>query len=366
MAIVFAYLDAMPPFQENLEMVAAPLSRQSTCKEDLISNTKKGIEAGISRAEEQRQLALEAYESAKETLRQEEERVAEINRNRDPDSDAEPATVSEYYYDRVSETEQEYDYADMRVTRAYRTQADYNRYCDNYREKQRNAVEQYSQLLKKSQIFFESYIDVLIRAKEAISKGAGTNNGCETVDIAPFGTADVNTRPLTEEEATGLSNKTGWSIQTINQKCTISADGTIHYKTVNADYEGMLHPSGVYFERSTVNISGVEVEGVFPRFNAIFEPTIMPESLWNSPGSKYTDQFSYCNVQLKQAVQINPALAAQFSPIQLKQIMAGSTPAGFTWHHHQEPGRMQLVRKQQHNPPMGGASHTGGGALWCR
>ena len=347
-------------------MVAAPLSRQSTCKEDLISNTKKGIEAGISRAEEQRQLALEAYESAKETLRQEEERVAEINRNRDPDSDAEPATVSEYYYDRVSETEQEYDYADMRVTRAYRTQADYNRYCDNYREKQRNAVEQYSQLLKKSQIFFESYIDVLIRAKEAISKGAGTNNGCETVDIAPFGTADVNTRPLTEEEATGLSNKTGWSIQTINQKCTISADGTIHYKTVNADYEGMLHPSGVYFERSTVNISGVEVEGVFPRFNAIFEPAIMSKSLWNSSGSKYTDQFSYCNEQLKQAVQINPALAAQFSPIQLKQIMAGSTPAGFTWHHHQEPGRMQLVRKQQHNPPMGGASHTGGGALWCR
>lgn len=366
MAIVFAYMDAMPPFQENLEMVATPLYKQSTSMEDIIANTKRGIEEGIVIAEKQKQQALEAYKLAKETLRQEEQRVAEINRNRDPNSDTEPATVLEYYYWRVDETEREYDYADMQVTRAYRTQADYDSYCDTYREKQRLAVEQYNKLLKKSRVFFESYIDVLIKAKEAISKGTGTNVGGSSESMGVYGSSDVNTRPLTYREALDLSHKTGWDLQTINQKCTILADGTIHYRTINSDYEGSLHPSGVYFERSTIKISGIEIEGVFPRFNAIYEPTKMPVKLWNSPGSKYTDQFSYCNEQLKQAVQINLSLAAQFSPIQLSQIMAGSTPAGYTWHHHQELGRMQLVRKQEHNPPMGGANHTGGGALWCR
>lgn len=366
MAIVFAFMDTMPPFQDNLDMLAAPLSRQASCKEDLILRTKKGIENGIVLAEEQKQRALEAYEAAQEILRQEEERVAEINRSRDSNSDSEPATVPEYYYTRVEETENEYDRADECVTRAYQTQEDYNSYCDSYRAEQLQAVEEYNRLLEKSRNFFEAYIETLVKAKEAISHGSnagaeGEENGQGGISVA----VDENTRSLTKGEAIALSKKTGWTIKTIQLKCSISHDGTIHYKTINSDYENRLHPSGVYFQRSIVKIRGVEVEGVFPKFDFAYEITKMPEDLWNVSGTKYTDQFTYCNEQLKTAIQNEPVLASQFSSMQRDQILSGSTPAGYTWHHHQEPGRMQLVRKQEHNPPAGGANHTGG-ALWCR
>ena len=126
-----------------------------------------------------------------------------------------------------------------------------------------------------------------------------------------------------------------------------------------------MHPSGVFFERSRVEINGVQVEGVFPRFEALYEPPIMPKSLQTEAGAKYQKQFDYCNQALKKAVAADPVLAAQFSPVQLQWIEQGETPPGFTWHHHQEPGRMQLVRQQEHNPQMHGAGHTGGNKLWC-
>jgi DNase/tRNase domain of colicin-like bacteriocin len=37
-----------------------------------------------------------------------------------------------------------------------------------------------------------------------------------------------------------------------------------------------------------------------------------------------------------------------------------STPAGYTWHHHQQTGRMQLVEYKTHRM----TGHTGGFALW--
>lgn len=38
----------------------------------------------------------------------------------------------------------------------------------------------------------------------------------------------------------------------------------------------------------------------------------------------------------------------------------GSTPKGYVWHHHQQPGRMQLVNRDIHSA----TGHTGGFTLW--
>ncbi|WP_445662062.1 HNH endonuclease [Bacillus sp. FSL R9-9481] len=41
-------------------------------------------------------------------------------------------------------------------------------------------------------------------------------------------------------------------------------------------------------------------------------------------------------------------------------MRSGKNPKGYTWHHHQEPGTMQLVDTNIHQK----TGHTGGRALW--
>ena len=54
-------------------------------------------------------------------------------------------------------------------------------------------------------------------------------------------------------------------------------------------------------------------------------------------------------------------LSKGFNSTQIKQIKAGDEKiSGYTWHHHQETGRMQLV-EQKINTDYG---HNGGNSLW--
>jgi filamentous hemagglutinin len=50
-----------------------------------------------------------------------------------------------------------------------------------------------------------------------------------------------------------------------------------------------------------------------------------------------------------------------FTEIQLAQIKSGSDKIkGYTWHHHRDVGRMQLVPKQIHKD----TGHVGGFEMW--
>ena len=91
----------------------------------------------------------------------------------------------------------------------------------------------------------------------------------------------------------------------------------------------------------------------------------MPEGLWKGRGSNSPEQFAWCREQLAQAVETNPALAAQFTAQERDLIAARKPLPNYTWHHHQQPGRMQLVLSDRHNAGMHGVNHTGGNALWC-
>ncbi|MGC9342799.1 MAG: HNH endonuclease, partial [Bacteroidales bacterium] len=63
---------------------------------------------------------------------------------------------------------------------------------------------------------------------------------------------------------------------------------------------------------------------------------------------------------LKNKVEADHAFAGKFTKEQLEQIKNGETPDGYTWHHNETSGKMELVRTDVHQANR----HTGGKAIW--
>ena len=70
--------------------------------------------------------------------------------------------------------------------------------------------------------------------------------------------------------------------------------------------------------------------------------------------------FKHCNEQLSQAYENGSLDIEQFTDRQLEQIRNGDKPEGYTWHHHEDQGRMQLVDSEIHAK----TPHTGGRSIW--
>ena len=164
------------------------------------------------------------------------------------------------------------------------------------------------------------------------------------------------TRELTEEEKQELIDTLGWSEDKINQKCRIDADGVVHYKC----REEKENDSGIEYVTKTIDIKEIKIEVTVPKFDSKFD-TYLSEGNYQSSNTK---QFAECNKKLKETVENDPDLKSQFTDEQLEDIKNGDTPRGYTWHHNEEPGKMQLVNSKDHDQCIGGAPHTGGNALW--
>ena len=151
-------------------------------------------------------------------------------------------------------------------------------------------------------------------------------------------------------------NKT--NTDTANNNETESEKTSYEIHTRNESLEGDRHPiTGVPFERKTVkDADGNEVTGVFPVFDSEFDAQL-PEDLYQASDK---EQFAECNKQLKDAIEKDPELAKKFTPEQLEQIRNGDTPDGYTWHHNEETGKMQLVDSDTHAK----TGHTGGKTIW--
>lgn len=165
------------------------------------------------------------------------------------------------------------------------------------------------------------------------------------------------TRELTEDEKQDLKDKLGWSDEKL-KKCTIDENGVIHYKTDRSDLEGQTAENGVPYERRRIEINGVVIEGVFPKFESAFDTELAPDNLKTKAYAKE------CNEALKEAIKNDPELRSKFTDEQLQDIEEGRTPRGYVWHHNEEPGKMQLVKREDHDRAIGGAAHTGGNSLW--
>lgn len=125
----------------------------------------------------------------------------------------------------------------------------------------------------------------------------------------------------------------------------------------NSELAGKRHPeTDVPFVKRIIEYGNRLLEGVFPNFPSKFDAQL-PEDALKASDQK---QFQICNNQLKEAVEKNPELRAQFDEEQLDQIENGDTPDGYTWHHDAEVGKMQLVDTELHQK----TGHTGGRAIW--
>ena len=128
--------------------------------------------------------------------------------------------------------------------------------------------------------------------------------------------------------------------------------------TRNEGLEGQNHPeTGVPYERKVVKTdTGEEVEGVFPQFESKMDVQL-PEELEQASDNK---QFAECNKQLKEKCDNDPEFRKQFTDDQSDDINNGQTPEGYTWHHSEEKGKMQLVKYDIHMK----TGHTGGRSIW--
>lgn len=94
----------------------------------------------------------------------------------------------------------------------------------------------------------------------------------------------------------------------------------------------------------------------FPQF-AYKVQLALPKELIKSSS---TTQFRNLNQQLLIQIQTNSTVRAKFTSAQISNIKKLKNPTGYTWHHHQNTGIMQLVNSTTHSK----TGHTGGKAIW--
>lgn len=131
-------------------------------------------------------------------------------------------------------------------------------------------------------------------------------------------------------------------------------------ETRNDHLNGYEHPdTGVPFVEKAVGLpNGQVVEGVFPEFDSTFN-VIIAEELYLENDDVH---FEVANETMYKAITENQNLANDlgFSQADVQAVANGQTPEGYTWHHNEEPGSLQLVDEETHAQ----TAHTGGRAIW--
>ena len=180
------------------------------------------------------------------------------------------------------------------------------------------------------------------------------------LDTSTDGITEIESNEVSDISAKDLSN----SAHSDTSECANTEVGENveesprSIKTINDGLAGQNHPeTGVpYVEKEVVTDTGEKVKGVFPQFESKVDIQL-PEDLQQVPDRT---QFAECNKQLQEKVANNPELRSQFTEDQLADIEDGYTPEGYTWHHNEEIGKMQLVDTDIHSQTR----HTGGRNIW--
>lgn len=182
---------------------------------------------------------------------------------------------------------------------------------------------------------------------------AATEKTVESLEKKP--NIEINSSSLEKEIQSPNIEKNSEEKSEGIEKEKIENDNELN--TRNSALEGERHPeTGVEFVRKEVETDEGIKEGVFPQFEAV-ETVNLPEELFKESDRK---QFDYCNQELKNDIAKNSDLREKFTPEQLDQINDNETPDGYTWHHSEERGRMELVDSDTHIR----TGHTGGKNLW--
>lgn len=241
MAYVYADMDALAEYQQQIVQTLSTLEGQVGCKEDLIESTKVQIRAAIERAEEAERAAYASLQAAEEQLREAERRTREYNSNLAEDQ--EPMTTPEFYYDNVYEKESEYSYAEATRAHAENTLSNFEAYVRSYEQQQADGIEHFKKLLGMSGKFFEAYIKKLVEVKKCTavsegssSKGAGKGSNSGAVAGAPSGATAIPANPVLSVKEAGKQWTDSLSKE---QYAALSAYTGSAYVNINATLRGI-------------------------------------------------------------------------------------------------------------------------------
>ena len=126
---------------------------------------------------------------------------------------------------------------------------------------------------------------------------------------------------------------------------------------INSALEGKSHlVTGVPFVGKVIEVDGIKKKVVVPVFEHKAMVKLADEYLQVSDKR----QFRISNKKLYEEILKDDNLIALFSEIDIARLQKGKTPQGYTWHHYEETGQMQLVNSEIHNK----TAHTGGKNFW--
>ncbi len=127
--------------------------------------------------------------------------------------------------------------------------------------------------------------------------------------------------------------------------------------TINQCYVGKVYPgTDVKFKMQKVKYKdGRKLKGAFPVFKSK-QNMKLPKDFYKENEGR---QFKWCTAHL-QTLAKKGKLDKKFSKEELEIIKSGELPKGYTWHHHEKEGWMQLVDSEAHNK----VAHMGGMSLW--
>lgn len=70
--------------------------------------------------------------------------------------------------------------------------------------------------------------------------------------------------------------------------------------------------------------------------------------------------FDYANKKMYKKILKNKNFRKLFTKKEVEELRRGETPTKYTWHHHQDKGKMQLVSRKVHSE----VNHIGGYSIW--
>lgn len=186
--------------------------------------------------------------------------------------------------------------------------------------------------------------------------GAGARNADEAARVADNANVGRTVRINGQEVRIGDAPVAGRA-----------ADGTPTARTANGD-EVRLRQPATYDSRTpnpdgtvTYTKNGASVRydaNGFPIFNARGEVYLPPDKL----GVRSRPTHDAESSRILGRSSDDQLRGAGFTDADIAALRRGEVPDGYTWHHHQDVGRMQLVRSNEHDLFSGG--HTGGWSLW--
>ena len=166
----------------------------------------------------------------------------------------------------------------------------------------------------------------------------------------PGGTLSVSVRD------DGQKQLIGKDIDGNEISITVNSPGNCCIITSNSNKYG-----GTTYKRN----DGVELEYDKDGF-----PVIEPLNANGKKSEVYIDptatghDFSNANIALSNQFNDDELRKIGLNDIQINDVRNGkpSSPTGFTWHHHQDVGKMQLIPSSKHK----GFPHTGGCSIWSK